>query len=170
MKYIKIGIIKNSHGLSGEVKVLPITEYPELFETLKILMLSKEGEIIKSLRVEEIRTHNEYYLIKLEDINDKETAKTLSGLEVMYPIHLLPKLNENEYYWFEIVGWEVYDTDGNFIGTLVDYEETGTAEAFRIKGEKTFYMISNNKDHVLKMDKTRKRLIINRDGLVSEDL
>ncbi|KAA0258529.1 16S rRNA processing protein RimM [Deferribacter autotrophicus] len=170
MKYIKIGVIKNSHGLDGEVKVLPITEHPELFETLDVLLLSKKGEIVKSLRVEDIRTHNEYYLIKLENINDKETAKTLSGLEIMYPIHLLPELDENEYYWFEIEGWEVYDTEDNFIGTLVDYEETGTAEAFIIKGESTYYMISNNKEHVLKMDKNKKRIIINRDGLVSEDI
>ncbi|MGA1861904.1 ribosome maturation factor RimM [Deferribacter thermophilus] len=170
MKYIKIGIIKNSHGLDGEVKVLPVTEYPELFESLEVLMLAKESEIIRALRVESVRQHNEYFLIKLENIDDKEKAKELSGFNIMYPTDLLPELEENEYYWFEIKGFKVYDTNDIFIGELEDYEETGSVEAFRIKTEDGYYLISNNPYHVLKIDKKLKKIIIDRDGLISENI
>ncbi|BAI79760.1 16S rRNA processing protein RimM [Deferribacter desulfuricans SSM1] len=170
MDYIKIGIIKNSHGLDGEVKVLPVTEYPELFETLEVLMLAKETEIVKALRVSSVRQHNEFYLIKFENIDDIETAKKLSGYNIMYPANLLPELDENEYYWFEIKGFKVFDMENNFVGELEDYEETGSVEAFRIKSENEYFLISNNPYHVLKIDKINKRIVINRDGLISEDI
>ena len=45
MDYLEAGKIVNTHGLKGEVKVVPWTDSPETFEDIKYAYIKKKQEI-----------------------------------------------------------------------------------------------------------------------------
>jgi len=171
MKFIRIGFIKGTHGLSGEFKVAMSTENIKLLETLEYFMLGKDRKVIFSSKIEYVEPMNDLFLVKLENINDVDTAKKYKGYEILIPMTLLPEEDDDEVYWFKIEGADVFDQDDVKVGILVDYIESGAADIFRIKGlDDKYYLISNNKDHVLSIDVRNKRVVVNTQGLVDEDL
>jgi 16S rRNA processing protein RimM len=170
MIFLRIGKIVDNHGINGEIKVLPITDNPELFNNMDLFMLSKNGEIVKSVRLEYLTELNQYLLCKLHSVDSIEEAKKIKGLDIVIPENMLPKAEQNEVYWKDIKGSEVLDKSENIIGTLEDYIETGGTDIFKIKDSSgNEYMISNNPVHVLKIDEKEKKIIINKDGLVPDD-
>ncbi len=171
MLFIRIGVVTNSFGLDGIVKVTPITDNPSLLEELEFLMLAKDGKPCRSYKVLDMWEHNGSLLYTLEGVTTGVMAKQLSGLDVVVPETAIPETDEDEVYWFKIEGSKVVDSDGNHVGTLVDYIETGSTDIFRIElANGKFALISNNKTHVLDIRAKEKEVVINVEGLVDEDL
>ncbi|WP_162139902.1 ribosome maturation factor RimM [Limisalsivibrio acetivorans] len=170
MEFIRIGRITGTHGLDGTLRIAPITDNPQIYAEIKYLMLAKDGSVVKSLEIGYMQEHKNALLIQVDGVMDKESALELKGLDVVVPASMLPEEDEGEVYWSRIQGSEVYDTEDRFIGTLDDYIETGTSDVFRIKGDKGSFLVSNNPDHVLRIDARNKKLLINREGLVSEEV
>jgi 16S rRNA processing protein RimM len=170
MDFVRIGKITGIHGLDGVVKIAPNTDNPQLYAEMQYLMLA-EGESVRcSYEITWMQEHGNALLVQLEGILSAEAAANLKGLDVVIPADKLPEAHGGELYWHSIEGSEVIDEQGNHVGILDDYLETGTNDVFIIKDGKKSYMISNNENHVLKIDAKNKTLTVSRDGLVSEDL
>lgn len=171
MRFLKIGSVKGTHGLDGEIKVVMNTDNISLLDNLEYLMMGKNRKVLFSGKVEYIEPMNEYFLVKIENINDMDAALKYKGYEILIPESLLPAEEDDEVYWFKIEGAEVIDRDDVKIGILVDYLESGSADVFRIKGvDEKYYLISNNREHVLKIDVENRKVFINREGLIDEEL
>ncbi|TYB34183.1 MAG: 16S rRNA processing protein RimM [Flexistipes sinusarabici] len=171
MKFFRIGRVAGHHGLDGEIKVRPITDNIDLYNSLSHIMLSADGEVKKSYKIESFFLQNKFFIITLEGLNDIEEAKALKGMEVVVPETFLPGAQSDEIYWYKIKGSSVFDENGRDIGVLYDYIESGGTDVFEIKGhDGILYLISNNPDHIKKIDEKRKSIHINSDGLVSEEV
>jgi 16S rRNA processing protein RimM len=171
MEFLRIGKIVDTHGMNGEVKILPMTDNPELFYELDFLMLSEKGKVVRSIEIDSIREQNELLLCKSGAINSISEAEGIKGLEIVIPENILPAPESNEVYFKDIKGSKVMTEDGKLIGTLVDYIESGSADVFRVESENgEYFLISNNPVHVLKIDEKNKEIIIEKKGLVSEDI
>jgi len=171
MKFFRIGFVKGTHGLDGEIKLAMNTENIEMMENLEYLLLGKDRNPLFSGKVEYVTPMNDLLLVKIENINDIDAAMKFKGYEVLVPESLLPAENSDEVYWFKIEGADVFDENGTKFGTLIDYIEGGSSDIFRIKGcDNKYYLISNNKSHVLKIDVDNHKIVIRQDGLVDEDI
>ena len=171
MKFFRIGKVVDSHGMDGEIKVLPITDNPEIFDEIDFMMLSKNGNVVKSYKLEYLSYRTQYFLCKLMEINSLDKAKEIKGLDIVIPENMLPETQSGEVYWKDIEGSKVFDSENNEIGILQDYMETGGSDIFNIvdnAGKE--YLISNNPEHVLEINEKEKKIIINKDGLVSDEL
>lgn len=169
MKFIKIGKLVNTHGLDGLLLMQVTTESPEILEEMQYMMLSKEGKVKASLEIEYMKDYKGMLLVGFKGLEDVDSALKYKGMDVVIPEEMLPQLDD-EIYWHELEGCQVLDTNGDFVGTLIDYMEAGASEVFRIQGEKETWLISNNKDHVTEINVKEKKLVINREGLISEDV
>jgi len=169
MKFIRVGRLVNTHGLDGELVMVLSTESPEIFEDMKYMMLAKNGDVKASLEIEYIHDINGKQLVAFYGVDDLDAAVKYKGLDVVVPEEMLPEL-EDEIYWHELEGSPVFDLGGNMVGTLVDYMEAGGSEVFRIKSGNGYYLISNNKDHVKEINVKEKKIVVDRDGLVSEKI
>ncbi|TCK60001.1 ribosome maturation factor RimM [Seleniivibrio woodruffii] len=169
MKFIKIGKLVNTHGLDGLLLMQVTTESPEILEEMQYMMLSKEGKVKASLEIEYMKDYKGMLLVGFKGLEDVDSALKYKGMDVVVPEEMLPQLDD-EIYWHELEGCQVLDTNGDFVGTLIDYMEAGASEVFRIQGEKETWLISNNKDHVTEINVKEKKLVINREGLISEDV
>ena len=102
MKFISIGRIAGTYGLDGELKIKPNTSHPELFDQMEFLLLTYENELKRSLKIEDIREHNNLLIVRLKGIDSEIDAAKLKGLNVSITEDMLPKANDDEVYWFEI--------------------------------------------------------------------
>ncbi len=173
MKFVRVGYVSGTFGLDGEVRVKPVTENPEIFYDIEYLLLSKVDRLepVKSLKIDVIKEHKNYFVVKLVSINNIKDAESLKGFSVVIPEHMLPDENEDEIYWYKINGACVNNIQNDKIGVLCDYMETGSNDVFRIKLNNGRYaLVSNNKDHVLNIDTKNKIVTVNEEGLVFENL
>lgn len=171
MKFISIGRIAGTYGLEGELKIKPNTSHPELFSQMEFLLLTQNNELKRSLKIEDIREHNNLLIVRLKGITSESDAAKLKGLSVSITEDMLPKPESDEVYWFEIENFPVISSDKKEIGRLIDIMETGSTDIFRIAlNDGRYALISNNKDHVLEINTDDKYVLISEQGLVYEDL
>lgn len=171
MKFVKIGAVRGTHGLDGELKISLNTDNAEIIENMDYLLLGKNHQVIFSSKIDYFATQNNIMVVKVNNINDLDTAAKYKGFEVIVPENSLPAENPDEVYWYKIEGSKVIDDENAEIGTLVDYIESGSSDVFRIKKtDGSYCLISNNKYHVLNIDADNKLIKVSRDGLVDEDI
>ena len=129
-KMFQIGKIIGSHGLNGEVKVFPLTDFPERFEK-KIPMLARH-ESGRELILHPIsaRFHKDIIILKVEEF--EEINQTIPWLksELLIPESDLMPLPEDRYYIHQIIGLEVFLEDGTNIGTVTDVLQPGANDVY----------------------------------------
>ena len=119
MGLIVYGKITKTHGLSGELKLLPFSRLPESLNSIKRIFVDSPGKGgPEPFRLEECRLEKESAIIRLEGIDSIEEAETLIGRDVYIDETDLPGLEEGEYYWFELIGLDVYTEEGRYAGKV----------------------------------------------------
>lgn len=156
---VEIGLIRSSHGVYGEMKVEPLTDFPE--ERLgvpgprwlqspqkpkfKTTTSSSPSSSHRPVTLEYGRTTiskgNEVWIVKLEEINSPEEVSTLKGYTILIPKAARPQLeDDDEFYSTDLVGMSVsllQEGGGGEIGVVVDiFDGTGTHDVLRIKMNK----------------------------------
>ena len=130
MAELNLGKIVNTYGLNGELKLLTDPLYGDL-------EFKKNAEIKIANKVYRLRNYRRnknlirFSLVEHEDIN---AVEALIGETVMIDSSELKKLNEDEFYSFELLGFDVVDESGNDIGKIIRIKDSGWQKILRIKG------------------------------------
>jgi len=131
--FVRIGKILKAHGLKGAVKVYPYGGSPEIFETdLGIVAVHKDGTE-KTYTVRWVKPGNRVVLLALSGIDSRDQAETLIGSELYIDKASLPVLEEGTWYWFDIIGLDVYTTDDEYIGRVESIIPTGGNDVYVVK-------------------------------------
>jgi 16S rRNA processing protein RimM len=171
VKWFNVGKIVNTHGIRGEVRVISKTDFPkERYKTGNVLylFLPKSNTPIE-LTVKSHRTHKNFNLLTFEgyeNINDVE--KFRDGI-LKITESQQSELEEDEYYYHEIIGCLVATTAGEEIGKVSEILSPGANDVWVVKGKggKEFY-IPYIKDVVKKVDVKEKVVLIEpMEGLLS---
>lgn len=130
--YLDIGLILNTHGLKGELKVEPLTDNPDRFSTLERVYIESDG-VLTSHDVISSRKSRNVIILKLRDINTIDDAKTLKGLYLMIDRENAVSLPDDTYFICDIVGCSVYDSVRGFIGNVNSVIQTGSNDVYMVK-------------------------------------
>ena len=132
---LKVGKIVNTHALKGEVKVISSSDFAEeRFATGSKLLLTNGNQLIKEVEIETSRFHKGAFLIKFKDIHTIEEAEKIKNLQLKIDEQNLSELEEGEFYFYEIIGCEVFDDENsNKIGNIIDILQTGANDVWVIK-------------------------------------
>lgn len=125
---IVVGRIVAPHGVRGDLRILPDTDRPEIFKTLKRLKIG--GKFYKLLLG---RPHKNVYILHVEGVDDRNMAETLIDKIVEVPFSELPERPEGTYYYFQLVGLEVVDEAGSHVGKLKEILETGANNVYGVE-------------------------------------
>jgi len=151
-------------GILGEVKVEILTDWPERFALLERVYL---GEEATPCRLERVRLHQGYALLKLAGYDDRSAAEALRGQVVQVPHEEAMPLDEGEYYVYQIEGLEVWTDEGESLGRVVEVLFTGSNEVYVVHGPRGEVLIPAIADVILKVDLEDRRLIVHlMDGLI----
>ena len=153
------------HGVKGEIKVHPYGDIEGLVWDA-IYIAGKEG----AYAVSRVRRHKGIYIVKLEGISTREDADALAGREVLVPKEKLAEPAEGEYYYFELIGMEVWTDGGRHLGAIVNIIATGSNDVLEIKGPLGEVLVPVTKDSVLEVSIEKKRVTVHLlQGLLGEN-
>lgn len=157
---IAIGKITTTHGHRGEVRVYPLTDFPERFQRLGKVYVQKED--MRELHVERARFHKQFVIVKFKEINDMNEALQLKDYLIKINRSEVVPLPEGHYYIFQLVGSEVYSDKGEFLGELVDVHRTGSNDVYVVQNPDTGeeILIPALKDVVKKIDLEENKLVV----------
>ena len=136
--YLKVGKIVNTHALQGEVRVVSNSDFKaERFKQGSELFIDYNGNYLP-VKVKTYRTNKNFDLLKFVDmyhINDVEKYK---GCDIWVDAANLSELDDEEFYFYEIIGCEVITTEGTRLGEIVDIIQTGANDVWVVRrvGEK----------------------------------
>jgi 16S rRNA processing protein RimM len=129
-KLYTIGKIVNTHGIRGELKILPETDFPERFDPGSELVIVDAQQKQTPVKIQSSRLHKNMYIVKLEkydNINDVEKYKgSLLKIEAKYQ----EPLEEGEYYYREIIGCKVITDDGQELGLISEILTPGANDVW----------------------------------------
>lgn len=125
---LEIGQIVNTHGLRGEVKVMPWCDDPALFDELAYVCIDN-----KEFDIERSRMQKNMVILKLKGIDDIDTAETFRSRVLTVPREELGELPEGTYYICDLLGCEVFTVDGTLLGKIDDIIKTGSNDVYSVR-------------------------------------
>lgn len=157
---ISIGRITSTHGIRGEVRVYPLTDYPERFKRLNEVIINHYGELSRC-KIESVRPYKQMLLLKFVGIDDLDQAERLKNALVQIPEDEVMPLAEGVYYIYQIVGLSVYTVDDVYLGQVKDVLSTGSNDIYQVIHENgKEYLIPALRKVVEKIDLQDKRITI----------
>ncbi|WP_422041114.1 ribosome maturation factor RimM [Roseibium sp.] len=142
-----------AHGIRGEVRVKPFGDDPLSFADYGVLT-SKDG--VTSFEVERARVQKTVVVTKFRNVNNRNQAEDLNGVELYVRRDQLPEPEEDEFYYSDLNGLSVVDRDGNDLGKIVAVQDFGAGDLLEIRPKRgrTFY-IPFTKDFVPEVSLSR---------------
>lgn len=128
MNTLEIGKIVNTHGLRGEVKIVPWTDAPEVFEDISYAYIRGEKKEIKSVKYQKNNI-----IVKFSGIDDINEAEKLKNQVITTDREELGELPEGVFYITDLLGCEVVLEDGEKVGILSDVLPTGSNDVYVVK-------------------------------------
>jgi 16S rRNA processing protein RimM len=138
-EYLNVGKIVNTHGIRGEVRVISQTDFPEeRYKKGAKLTLFRDGKQPLVLVITNHRKHKNFDLLTFEgypNINDVEVFR--NGI-LKVAEEDLTDLEENEFYYYEIIGLPVIDENGQKLGVVKEILSPGANDVWVVqrKGQK----------------------------------
>ena len=132
----RIGQITSAHGIKGDVKVFPVTSEPERFLDLEHVLLAKEGEEEQHTRSYEVTKASMFknlVLLHLKGVEDRNEAEKLAGVSLWVSREDAIPLEEDEYYFKDLIDCRVIDEEGNDCGIVTDILETGSNDVLVVE-------------------------------------
>jgi 16S rRNA processing protein RimM len=168
---IVIGRVSRPHGIKGEIRIEYFNpENPHFFSQYRMIYLQKEGEDPIPYRIIRARPHKKFILAELEGVQKRDDAEREKGKWVLVDPEELPALGVDEYYWYEILGIQVFTEQGAYIGEVKEIFPTGSNDVYVVKkGEKEF-LIPAIKDVIIEIERDSRKMIIRPlEGLFEEN-
>lgn len=148
----RVGVIANTHGIRGEVKVFPTTEDPKRFEWLKEVLLDT-GKEKMPLEIQGVRYFKNLVIVKFKGIDNINDVEKYKGKELYVPREKAQKLGHNEYFIGDLLGLKVTEDSGRALGTVKDVLQTGANDVYIVEMEdKRELLIPAIKQCILKVD------------------
>ena len=134
MDLLEVGKIVNTHGLRGEVKVVPWTDCPEVFEDIDFVYVKKKSEY-ERLDVKGIKYQKNNLIVRFSQITDINMAEKYKNQVIYAEREILGELPEGVYYIADLIGLDIVTEDGEKIGTVSDVFNTGSNDIYEVKRE-----------------------------------
>lgn len=126
-KKILIGKIVAPQGIRGEIRVQSFANKPEDFKNFRIICNKCESNKIHFVRA----IKQDVVIAKIDGVDDRNMAETLRGTELFVLRDDLPKLQDNEYYQSDLIGFDVI-RDGTKIGVVECFQNYGAGDIIEL--------------------------------------
>ncbi|WAH35464.1 ribosome maturation factor RimM [Alicyclobacillus dauci] len=172
--YYTVGVMTKPHGLRGEMKVYPRTDFAEKrFAPGSKLYIRAEGASpIAEVVVRSGRQQQSMWIVGFHDLNAIHDVERFKGMELCVEESQLEPLPEGTYYIHQLVGQQVYTDDGTFLGELKEVLKPGANDVYVVRGprQKEDILIPAIPDCILSVDLVANRMTVHLlPGLLSED-
>ncbi|MFL4469879.1 ribosome maturation factor RimM [Tateyamaria armeniaca] len=127
---ICVGAISGSYGVHGEVRVKSFCADPEDIETYSPLS-TEDGS--RSFALALIRPMKNGFVARIAEVATKEQADALKGTQLFARRDQLPSLPDDEYYYSDLTGLQVFDTGGATLGQVKSVQNHGAGDLLEVQ-------------------------------------
>jgi len=156
--YVLIGKVVGAHGIKGTNKFKSFAESLAVFEPGRSILVRDNHNREQTVQVNWVKPHTGTPLIAFKGVADRDRAEALIGADMFIPETELPKLDKDTYYWFELIGLEVYTTEEDYLGRITSIFETGSNDVYVVKDKKQEVLIPAIESVVIDIDLEHKRM------------
>ena len=135
-KMILLGRIHGAFGVRGELKLESFTEPTRGILRYQPWLLRDAQGREREVDGARGRETNKGIVATLPGVEDRDAAEALRGTEVWVPRSVLPPPSPGEYYWVDLEGLRVVNTEGVDFGTVSHLFATGANDVLVARGER----------------------------------
>jgi 16S rRNA processing protein RimM len=171
-QYLLVGQLGKPHGIKGEIRVSPFTDYPEtsFAPGVTLYLGDDKGNFLpgaRAIRLESARPFQTGLLVNLEGVSDRAMARILTGKHLFLSVNEVAELQEGEYFWHDLVGMEAFDLKGKLLGKICSVHGFNPVDLLEITGPEISFMIPCTSEFVVTVSLEEKRIVLDPpDGLL----
>lgn len=129
--FLEVGKIVNTHGLRGDVKVVPWSDYPEIFEEIDYVYTDENTK----MKIKNVKYQKNNVILSLDKINSIDEAEKFKETVLLVLKEDLGNLQDDTYFVADLIGLNVF-CDNEKIGELTDVIPVAGADVYVVKREK----------------------------------
>lgn len=133
-EYLRVGVISNTHGVRGEVKIFSTTDDIRRFKKLKECVIDTGREKIPVV-VESCKFFKQTPILKFKSMDQMNDVERFKGKDLLVHRDHAVKLQKNEFFIVDLIGLHVISDEGMDIGILSDVLQTGVNDVFVVRTE-----------------------------------
>jgi 16S rRNA processing protein RimM len=131
-EWIQIGEVIGALGIKGGIKIYSYAESVEFFAPgRQIVIDSAVGRDV--FKIMHAQPHKKIMRVALEQVATRDQAEALTGSGVWIHKTQLPALEDDTYYWADLIGLQAYSVTGQHLGEVTEIIPTGANDVYVIQ-------------------------------------
>ncbi|MCR2804986.1 ribosome maturation factor RimM [Paenibacillus soyae] len=137
-KWFNVGKIVNTHGIRGDVKVLPQTDFADerFAPGSKLMLMNEQTGESREIKIVSSREQKNVYFLKLEGFNNINDVEKFKGWMLKISESQQGQLDEGEYYYHQIIGCSVVTEEGEELGVISEILSPGANDVWVVERPK----------------------------------
>ncbi|MFC1841415.1 ribosome maturation factor RimM, partial [Thermodesulfobacteriota bacterium] len=162
-----VGKVIRPHGIKGLIRVWSYARSAESFLHSGTIFFKLDQKAPVECRILEVKPYKNIFLMAVEDLDSYEKADKYRGAKIFVKKDHLRQNNEDEYFWFELIGLDVYQDNGEYLGILKEIIPTGSNDVYVVRLNESEFLIPAIHEVIKKIDiEDRKMIISAMEGLL----
>lgn len=164
---LQVGVITQTHGIRGEVKVFPTTDDASRFKKLKEVIMDNGKERL-NMEIEGVKFFKQYAIIKFKGFDSINDIEKYKNAKLYVTRDKAVRLKKDEYFIADLIGMEVVTEEGERFGSMKDVMVTGANDVYVVEREDgTEVLLPAIKECVKNIDTEQGQITVHvMDGLI----
>jgi len=155
---VLIGKIVGAHGTQGANKIRSYADSLAVFNSGRRVLIRNPLGQEKRYEINWVKPHQRTPLLSLQGVISRTQAEALIGSELYIQKSDLPELEDGTFYWFDLIGLDVYTTDERYLGRLESIIPTGSNDVYTVRNGKKEVLIPALETVVREVDLVQNRM------------
>lgn len=155
-----LGKIAKKFSFKGEVLIYLDTDEPELYENMESVFVAYNNTLVPFFIENSALHKNDFLRVKFEDVSNETQADEIIGREIYLPLSFLPKLEGNKFYYHEVIGFMIEDTNTGNIGEIVAVNDSSAQPLFEVINNGQELLIPMIDPFLVKVDRENKKIVM----------
>ena len=165
-----LGTVVAKYSFKGEVLIKLDTDDPKTYLSLQSFLLEDESRLIPCFTTKVQLQKSQLLRVSVEGVKSEKQADLMIGKSVYLPLDQLPVLAENQFYFHEIIGFEVIDSLQGSIGTITGVNDASSQVLLEVEHNDRQILIPLVDELIQQLDKQQKQLYLSiPEGLLDLD-
>jgi len=142
---VEVARVLDAWGVKGWIRVQPYAKDPQaLFSSRRWFLRPPEAQAGRPvreaaaplpalLRVIEAREHGDGVVASVRDVLDRNGAEALRGARIFVPRSSFPTAGNDEFYWVDLIGLQVFNRDGVRLGEVSGLLDNGAQSVLQLR-------------------------------------
>jgi len=164
--YFYLGKITKLHGYEGKLTLFFDTDEPQEYIDLEVVYIDIQGNLVPYF-IEDLKLLNNKATVVFSDVDNIENAEELVNKELYLPLNMLPELTGNKFYYHEVPGMEVIDSNFGSLGAVKEVLEYPNQAVFQLFYNEKEVLIPISSEVINEFNRKQNKIFITTpDGLL----